>query len=46
MRSAHDKNETLKKELQVLEQEMKTLNEAKLASKSNSKIQNLLDAFA
>merc|ERR1711917_186821 len=46
IRSAHDKNETLKKELEALEQEMKALNEAKLASKSNSKIQNLLDAFA
>ena len=46
IRSAHDKNETLKKELEALEQEMKALNEAKLASKSNSKIHNLLDAFA
>ena len=46
IRSAHDKNETLKKELEALEQEMKALNEAKLASRSNSKIQNLLDAFA
>jgi len=36
----------LKKELEALEQEMKALNEAKLTSKSNSKIHNLLDAFA
>merc|ERR1712227_491015 len=42
IRCAHDKNETLKKELEALEQEMKALNEAKLTSKSNSKIHNLL----
>ena len=46
IRVALDKNASLKKEVEALEQRINAQNEAKKKLNSNSKTQKLLDAFA